>query len=89
MKTNVKQIKDGGVTSAKGFVASGIAAGIKASGNKDMALVVSTQSAEVAAALEEEIFPGPAGGQAEQVSISAASRPLLETSPRVLHRMRS
>ena len=32
-------IKDGGVCSPQGFLASGIKAGIKASGNADMALL--------------------------------------------------
>lgn len=49
MKTDIKPIKDGGVTSALGFLASGISASIKASGDKDMALILSTATAEVAA----------------------------------------
>jgi glutamate N-acetyltransferase/amino-acid N-acetyltransferase len=49
MNANVKLLKAGGVTSAKGFLAAGVAAGIKASGDKDLALVVSTTPAEVSA----------------------------------------
>jgi glutamate N-acetyltransferase/amino-acid N-acetyltransferase len=44
-----KIIKDGGVTSAQGFQAAGIACGIKPRGEKDMALIVSDVPAEVAA----------------------------------------
>ena len=42
-------IKGGGVTSAQGFQAAGVACGIKPRGEKDMALVVSDVPAEVAA----------------------------------------
>lgn len=42
-------IKNGGVTSARGFSASGIAAGIKPGGKKDMALVVSDRDCVAAA----------------------------------------
>lgn len=38
-------VKDGGVCSPKGFSAAGISAGIKASGNPDMALLVSERAA--------------------------------------------
>jgi glutamate N-acetyltransferase/amino-acid N-acetyltransferase len=38
-------IKDGGVCSPQGFLASGIKAGIKASGNADMALLKSERAA--------------------------------------------
>ena len=44
-----KTIKDGGVTSAQGFQAAGIACGIKPRGEKDLALVISEVPAEVAA----------------------------------------
>jgi glutamate N-acetyltransferase/amino-acid N-acetyltransferase len=44
-----KMIKGGGVTSASGFRASGVACGIKPRGEKDMALVVSEIPAEAAA----------------------------------------
>ena len=44
-----KTIKGGGVTSAGGFQAAGVACGIKPRGEKDMALVVSDVPAEVAA----------------------------------------
>src|SRR5271156_425860 len=43
-----KTIKGGGVTSAAGFQAAGVACGIKARGEKDLALVVSDVPAEVA-----------------------------------------
>jgi len=44
-----KIIKDGGVTSALGFQAAGVACGLKARGEKDLALVVSDIPAEAAA----------------------------------------
>jgi glutamate N-acetyltransferase/amino-acid N-acetyltransferase len=44
-----KMIKGGGVTSAEGFQAAGVACGIKPRGEKDMALVVSDVPAEAAA----------------------------------------
>jgi glutamate N-acetyltransferase/amino-acid N-acetyltransferase len=44
-----KIIKDGGVTSAQGFQAAGVACGIKPRGQKDLALVVSDVPAEAAA----------------------------------------
>jgi len=44
-----KTIKGGGVTSAAGFQAAGVACGIKPRGEKDMALVVSDVPAEAAA----------------------------------------
>ena len=44
-----KVIKDGGVTSAQGFQAAGIACGLKEGGAKDLALIVSDTPAEVAA----------------------------------------
>ncbi len=45
-----KTIKGGGITSATGFLAAGVAAGIKPRGEKDLALVVSEVPAEAAAA---------------------------------------
>jgi glutamate N-acetyltransferase/amino-acid N-acetyltransferase len=45
-----KMIKGGGVSSAEGFQAAGVACGIKPRGEKDMALVVSDVPAEAAAA---------------------------------------
>src|SRR5664280_944115 len=48
MKTGFKNIS-GSVTAPRGFRAAGIAAGIKASGKKDMALIVSEPPATVAA----------------------------------------
>ncbi|HEV3271959.1 MAG TPA: bifunctional glutamate N-acetyltransferase/amino-acid acetyltransferase ArgJ [Candidatus Methylacidiphilales bacterium] len=44
-----KTIKGGGVTSAEGFQAAGVACGIKPRGEKDMALIVSDVPAEAAA----------------------------------------
>src|SRR5580698_2152706 len=44
-----KMIKGGGVTSAQGFQAAGVACGIKPRGEKDMALVMSDVPAEAAA----------------------------------------
>ena len=44
-----KIIKGGGVTSAAGFQAAGVACGIKPRGEKDIALVVSDVPAEAAA----------------------------------------
>src|ERR1700677_3645191 len=44
-----KMIKGGGVTSATGFKAAGVACGIKAPGEKDLALIVSQVPAEAAA----------------------------------------
>jgi glutamate N-acetyltransferase/amino-acid N-acetyltransferase len=44
-----KTLKGGGVTSAQGFQAAGVACGIKSKGEKDLALIVSDVPAEVAA----------------------------------------
>jgi glutamate N-acetyltransferase/amino-acid N-acetyltransferase len=46
---DAKVIKDGGVTSALGFQAAGIACGLKGGNAKDLALIVSEVPAEVAA----------------------------------------
>src|ERR1700677_3177073 len=46
---DAKEIKGGGVTSALGFQAAGVACGIKPAGEKDLALIVSDVPAEVAA----------------------------------------
>jgi glutamate N-acetyltransferase / amino-acid N-acetyltransferase len=46
---DAKVIKDGGVTSALGFQAAGIACGLKGGNAKDLALIVSDVPAEVAA----------------------------------------
>jgi glutamate N-acetyltransferase / amino-acid N-acetyltransferase len=43
-------IKSGGVTSAKGYRAAGVACGVKKNGKKDLALVVSEKEARVGAA---------------------------------------
>ena len=48
-KMEAKIIKGGGVTSAGGFRAAGVACGIKPRGEKDMALIVSEVPAEAAA----------------------------------------
>lgn len=47
-RVNIKQI-DGGVTSPKGFRAAGLACGIKASGRKDIAVLVSDKICSAAA----------------------------------------
>lgn len=47
--TDYKWLKNGCVTSAKGYRAAGVAAGIKSSGKKDMALVLSDVKAELGA----------------------------------------
>ena len=44
-----KTLKGGGITSAQGFQAAGVACGIKVGGEKDVALIVSDVPAEVAA----------------------------------------
>lgn len=49
MKDGLKIVKNGGVTSAQGFVASGVSAGIKPGDKKDVAVVCSTVPAHVAA----------------------------------------
>jgi glutamate N-acetyltransferase/amino-acid N-acetyltransferase len=49
MIMEAKTIKDGGVTSAQGFQAAGVACGLKSRGEKDLALVVSDLPAEAAA----------------------------------------
>lgn len=49
MKGEFKIIKDGGVTSAQGFVAAGISAGIKPADKKDLALISSEVPAHVGA----------------------------------------
>jgi glutamate N-acetyltransferase/amino-acid N-acetyltransferase len=49
MSIPFKEIKGGGVTSSQGFLATGIACGIKAKREKDLALLVSTVPAQVAA----------------------------------------
>ena len=48
MKTSFTRI-NGSVTAPRGFRAAGVAAGLKASGKKDMALIVSDKPATVAA----------------------------------------
>jgi len=46
---SITQTAGGGVTAAQGFIAAGISAGIKANGNADLALLVSTRPAQAAA----------------------------------------
>ena len=46
---DAKMIKGGGVTSAQGFQAAGVASGIKPRGEKDLALIISDVPAEAAA----------------------------------------
>jgi glutamate N-acetyltransferase/amino-acid N-acetyltransferase len=46
---DAKVIRGGGITSAQGFQAAGVSCGIKAPGQKDMALVISDVPAEVVA----------------------------------------
>lgn len=49
MKSSIKTIKGGGVTSATDFLAAGVASGLKPKGQKDIALVLSEHPAQVAA----------------------------------------
>lgn len=49
MKDDYKVIKDGGVTSAQGFVAAGISSGIKPGDKKDLAIVYSAVPAQIGA----------------------------------------
>ena len=55
--SNFKIIEGGGVTSASGFSASGIKAGLKKSGNADMALIYSDTPANAAGAFTTSLFP--------------------------------
>ena len=50
-------IKNGGVTTPEGFQASGITAGLKKSGNRDMALIYSDIPANCAGAFTTSLFP--------------------------------
>jgi len=50
-------IKDGGITTPSGFSASGITAGLKKSGNQDMALIFSEIPANAAGAFTTSLFP--------------------------------
>lgn len=52
----MKQIKNGGVTSAKGYRAAGAACGIKSSGKPDFALIASDSPALSAAAFTTNLF---------------------------------
>ena len=55
--TNFDIIKNGGLTTPAGFQAAGITAGLKKSGNKDMALIYSETPANCAAAFTTSLFP--------------------------------
>jgi len=55
-KTGYKIIDNGSITSPTGFSASGVIAGLKASGLADMALVYSEKPAEVSAAFTQNSF---------------------------------
>ena len=50
-------IKNGGITTPEGFQASGITAGLKKSGNRDMALLYSDIPANCAGAFTTSLFP--------------------------------
>ena len=52
-----KIIKNGGVTTPKGFSASGVVAGLKKSGKKDMALIFSKTPADASGAFTKSLFP--------------------------------
>ncbi|NLH01955.1 MAG: arginine biosynthesis protein ArgJ, partial [Clostridiales bacterium] len=49
---------DGGVCAPKGFVASGICCGIKKSGKKDLALIVSQKMAATAGVYTKNLVKG-------------------------------
>ncbi len=55
----MKTLDNGSVTSPRGFRATGVTAGLKASGKPDMALVVSDQPAVFAAAFTQNLFAAP------------------------------
>ena len=55
--SDFKIVKDGGVTTPSGFSASGITAGLKKSGNRDMALIFSEVPANAAGAFTTSLFP--------------------------------
>ncbi len=55
--TDLNFVEDGGVTSPKGFKASGVCAGLKKSGKPDMALIVSERPANFAGAFTSNLFP--------------------------------
>jgi glutamate N-acetyltransferase/amino-acid N-acetyltransferase len=60
MNAGIRWLKEGGVTSARGFQAAGLAAGIKPGRGKDMALVVSDNDAVVAGTFTtNQIKAGP------------------------------
>ncbi len=55
--SNFNIVKDGGITTPCGFLASGVTAGLKKSGNRDVALIVSKSSANCAGAFTTSLFP--------------------------------
>jgi len=55
--TNLDFVEDGGVTSARGFLAAGVAAGLKASGRPDVALIFSEKPANFAGVFTSNLFP--------------------------------
>ena len=77
MKTSksmeAKVIKGGGITSAKGFKAAGVACGIKPRGEKDMALIVSDVPAEAAATFTTNLVK--AFEQAKQMAYHRVRNP--------------
>ena len=56
MNEKIKIIDKGGVTSAQGYKAAGVTAGLKRSGKADMALIVSDNEAEFAGAFTTCVF---------------------------------
>lgn len=56
MNEKIKIIDKGGVTSAQGYKAAGVTAGLKRSGKADMALIVSDSEAEFAGAFTTCVF---------------------------------
>lgn len=55
--TELNFVEDGGVTSPKGFKASGVCAGLKRSGKPDLALIVSERPANFAGVFTSNLFP--------------------------------
>jgi len=81
VNSKIKQV-DGGVLAPKGFKASGVACGIKQSGNKDMAVVVSDKMASAAAVFTTNKLAAPpvhlskkyiADGKAQAVVINSGN----------------
>ncbi len=55
--TNLDFVEDGGVTSPRGFLAAGVAAGLKASGRPDLAIIFSEKPASFAGVFTSNLFP--------------------------------